>query len=152
MDTINFTRGVPANESYPIDEVIEAATAALRARGVAMLQYGPALGFAPLREWLERTGLPVRAPVRRVVTRRLKQAYPIYNLGYETHFGAMDEWLAGIQGLLTFGRQGLFAHDNTHHALYMAYTAVECFGADGNFNWELWRNFRKVFETHVVED
>jgi DNA-binding transcriptional MocR family regulator len=52
MNIINFTRGVPANESYPIDEVIEAAAAALRARGVAMLQYGPALGFQPLREWL----------------------------------------------------------------------------------------------------
>ncbi len=107
---------------------------------------------ARLREWLEQTGLPVRAPVRHVVTRRLKQAYPIYNMGYETHFAAMDEWLAGIQGLLAFGRQGLFAHDNTHHALYMAYAAVECFGTDGNFDWESWRNFRKVFETHVVED
>jgi protoporphyrinogen oxidase len=105
-----------------------------------------------LCDWLEATGLPVRAPVRRVVTRRLKQAYPIYHVGYEEHFAAMDDWLAGIRGLLTFGRQGLFAHDNTHHALYMAYSAVECFGADGTFNWDSWRNFRKVFETHVVED
>ena len=50
--TINFTRGVPANESFPIDEVIEAARAALSAHGPAMLQYGPAAGFLPLREWL----------------------------------------------------------------------------------------------------
>ena len=105
-----------------------------------------------LREWLARTDLPVRAPVRRVLTRRLKQAYPTYNVGYETHFAAMDEWLEGIQGLLTFGRQGLFAHDNTHHALYMAYAAVKCFGADGTFHWESWHSFRKIFETHVVED
>jgi DNA-binding transcriptional MocR family regulator len=52
METINFTRGVPANESFPIDEMIEAAGGALRTRGAAMLQYGPSLGFAPLREWL----------------------------------------------------------------------------------------------------
>ena len=52
METINFTRGVPANESFPIAEVVEAATAALQTKGVAMLQYGPALGFQPLREWL----------------------------------------------------------------------------------------------------
>lgn len=52
MDTINFTRGVPANESFPIEEVIDAAQAALKGRGVAMLQYGPAAGFQPLREWL----------------------------------------------------------------------------------------------------
>jgi DNA-binding transcriptional MocR family regulator len=50
--TINFTRGVPANESFPIDEVIEASRAALTAHGPAMLQYGPASGFLPLREWL----------------------------------------------------------------------------------------------------
>ena len=52
MDTINFTRGVPANESFPLDEVASAAIAGLAARGPAMLQYGPAAGFGPLREWL----------------------------------------------------------------------------------------------------
>ena len=52
MDIINFTRGVPANESFPIDEVIEAAGAILKTSGAAMLQYGPSLGFQPLREWL----------------------------------------------------------------------------------------------------
>ena len=102
--------------------------------------------------WLEQTGLPVRVPVRRVVTRRLRQAYPVYNVGYESHFTAMDEWLAGIRGLLTFGRQGLFAHDNTHHALYMAYRAAQCLNENGDFDWAQWRKFRKVFETHVVED
>jgi DNA-binding transcriptional MocR family regulator len=52
IETINFTRGVPANESFPLDEVIDAATAALRSNGAAMLQYGPSAGFQPLREWL----------------------------------------------------------------------------------------------------
>src|SRR3954467_262194 len=52
MDTINFTRGVPANESFPLDEVSGAAIEALKARGPAMLQYGPSAGFGPLREWL----------------------------------------------------------------------------------------------------
>src|SRR5688572_22237790 len=49
---INFTRGVPAIESFPIDEVIEASRAILSTQGAAMLQYGPSLGFQPLREWL----------------------------------------------------------------------------------------------------
>jgi len=52
MGVINFTRGVPANESFPMDEVIAAAEAALKTAGVAMMQYGPAPGFQPLREWL----------------------------------------------------------------------------------------------------
>jgi DNA-binding transcriptional MocR family regulator len=50
--TINFTRGVPADESFPLQEVIDAAHAAFSANGVKMLQYGPAPGFQPLREWL----------------------------------------------------------------------------------------------------
>src|SRR6266567_3682228 len=50
--TINFTRGVPANESFPIDEVVDAARAALTTSGPAILQYGPSAGFRPLREWL----------------------------------------------------------------------------------------------------
>jgi 2-aminoadipate transaminase len=52
METINFTRGVPAIESFPIEEVVDAAQAILRSKGAAMMQYGPALGFQPLREWL----------------------------------------------------------------------------------------------------
>lgn len=51
-DVINFTRGVPANESFPVEEVVDAVTGVLRAQGANVLQYGPALGFGPLREWL----------------------------------------------------------------------------------------------------
>jgi len=102
--------------------------------------------------WLAAAGLPVTAPVLRAFTRRLPQAYPIYQVGYEAHFDAVDHWLQEIKGLLTFGRQGLFVHDNTHHALYMAYAAAECFNQDGVFDWSQWHEFRDVFETHVVED
>jgi protoporphyrinogen oxidase len=105
-----------------------------------------------LCQWLGDAGLPVTVPVVRAFTRRLPQAYPIYPVGYETHLDVIDEWLQGIKGLLTFGRQGLFVHDNTHHALYMAYAAAECFKPDGVFDWNRWREFREVFETHVVED
>jgi protoporphyrinogen oxidase len=102
--------------------------------------------------WLAEVGLPVRASVRTVATRRLRFAYPVYDRDYETHFRAMDEWLAGLSGLLTFGRQGLFAHDNTHHAMAMAYAASECFGPGGEFDRQRWSNYRVEFESHVVED
>jgi len=51
-ETINFTRGVPANESYPLDDIKDAADSVLKENGVSIMQYGPALGYAPLREWL----------------------------------------------------------------------------------------------------
>src|ERR1700758_2217327 len=65
METINFTRGVPANESFPIDEVIAAGAAALQSKGAAMLEYGPSLGFQPLREWLAQWQ---QVPVESVLT------------------------------------------------------------------------------------
>ena len=109
------------------------------------------LGKVFLRS-LELCGIPAKAPVLRVESRKLKQAYPMYRRGYEEKFARMDDWLEGMHGLLTFGRQGLFAHDNTHHALFMAYSAVDCFASDGRFDRAKWANYRKVFETHVVED
>lgn len=105
-----------------------------------------------LCDWLGQVGLPVRARVKATLTRRLAHAYPVYDRSYETHFSAMDEWLSGLKGLLTFGRQGLFAHDNTHHAMAMAYAASDCLQPDGTFDWDLWGDHRRVFETHVVED
>ena len=103
-------------------------------------------------QWLADMGLPVTAPVVRTETRRLKFAYPVYSRGYEDHFNTLDSWIGGLDGLLNFGRQGLFAHDNTHHALAMAIGAVDCLGPQGNFDSSLWAEKRHEFESHVVED
>jgi protoporphyrinogen oxidase len=102
--------------------------------------------------WMRQAGLPTPARVARTVTRRLRQAYPVYHQGYEELFSKMDRWLGELEGMLTFGRQGLFAHDNTHHTLAMAYAAVSCLSADGKFDHTRWAEHRKEFESHVVED
>ncbi len=62
---INFTRGVPAPESFPVADMAEAARVAVEKHGGVLLQYGPALGFAPLREWLAEWR---RVPVSHVLT------------------------------------------------------------------------------------
>jgi hypothetical protein len=71
--------------------------------------------------------------------------------GYEKSFDLLTSWVGRLPNLLTFGRQGLFAHDNTHHALAMAYGAANCL-EDGRFNAERWQDYLDVFATHVVED
>ncbi len=101
---------------------------------------------------LERCGLPIMFPVSRVVTKRLPFAYPIYLEGYEEPFRIQDEWAESLDRVLTFGRQGLFAHDNTHHALAMAFGAVDCLQSDGVFDKEKWSSYRQEFAKHVVED
>jgi protoporphyrinogen oxidase len=105
-----------------------------------------------LQGTLARIGLPLKANVEQVVTRRLSQAYPIYERGYEARFDTIDRWLGTLPGVLTLGRQGLFAHDNTHHTLAMAYAAVSCLDGRGEFDRAKWAGYREVFETHVVED
>ena len=102
-------------------------------------------------EDLARAGLPLSRPPASVTVKRLRHAYPIYLTGYEGPFGVLDAWSESMPGLLTYGRQGLFAHDNTHHALAMAYAAAECLDGD-RFDDARWRRYREVFATHVVED
>jgi protoporphyrinogen oxidase len=107
---------------------------------------------ALVREALGSAGLPVRVPVRQVAARRLPQAYPLYTQDYRPHFERIDGWVRTVDGLVTFGRQGLFAHDNTHHALAMAYAAAACVGDDGAFDQRAWSVHREAFQHHVVED
>jgi protoporphyrinogen oxidase len=109
-----------------------------------------ALG-ARVADDLARAGIPLPAPPLEVHTRKLRHAYPIYQHGYEVHFETLDRWAQSVPNLLSYGRQGLFAHDNTHHALFMAYAAVDCL-QDGNFDSARWEKYREVFATHVVED
>lgn len=101
---------------------------------------------------LSDQGIPIKGKITQVLTRRLPQAYPIYELGFEAHFDCMDDWLDGFENIVTFGRQGLFAHDNTHHALAMAYAAVNCLSDNGDFDWQAWSKARLEFQKHVVED
>jgi protoporphyrinogen oxidase len=101
---------------------------------------------------LDRAGLPLRAPCAAVATRRLAQAYPIYTLDYRAHFDALDRWLHSLDGLLSLGRQGLFAHDNTHHTLAMAYAACSAIDDHGRVDRDRWALCRRSFESFVVED
>jgi len=105
-----------------------------------------------VKDSLAAAGLPVRAPLGQVAVRRLPHAYPIYTRDYREHFDRLDRWVSGIEGLITFGRQGLFVHDNTHHTLAMAYALSECLDDKGRLDRARWESRRREFERHVVED
>jgi hypothetical protein len=105
-----------------------------------------------VRSALEAAELPIHCKILSAASRRLPHAYPIYTRGYREHFERIEEWLAETAGLVSFGRQGLFAHDNTHHALAMAYALDDCLREDGSFDGERWKQYKTRFEEHVVED
>ncbi|MHA6793746.1 protoporphyrinogen/coproporphyrinogen oxidase [Pseudonocardia bannensis] len=101
---------------------------------------------------LVRAGLPPVRPAA-VVTRRLRHVYPVYETGFGARLAGLDAWASSLPGMTTFGRLGLFAHDNTHHAFVMAYDAVDALtGPSSGFDEQAWATARKRFATHVVED
>jgi protoporphyrinogen oxidase len=100
---------------------------------------------------IARSGLPPIEPVA-VVTRRVERAYPVYRVGFAEHFARVDGWTRALPNVVSFGRQGLFAHDNTHHAFTMAWDAAAAFRDDGSFDARAWSDARDRFRDHVVED
>jgi len=93
-------------------------------------------------------------PVKRseVVLRRLERVYPVYETGFEQDLKAIDTWVSSLPSVTSFGRLGLFAHDNTHHALIMARDAVAALGDDGVMDDTAWTAARQRFTDHVVDD
>jgi protoporphyrinogen oxidase len=100
---------------------------------------------------LRCAGLP-GATVTQVATRRLPSAYPIYDLGFEERLTRVDAWIQTLPNISTYGRQGLFVHDNSHHALAMAWAAADALGPDGTIDSTSWTAARGRFAQHVVED
>lgn len=106
---------------------------------------------AIVRHALTRSALPDVAPLD-VVVRRLPSAYPIYDLDFADRFQRIDTWLRGLSDVTTYGRQGLFVHDNSHHALAMAWAAADALRRDGSVDARAWAVARERFTAHVVED
>jgi protoporphyrinogen oxidase len=100
---------------------------------------------------LARAGLPPIRPAA-VVTRRLRHVYPVYDMGFRARLDGLDAWAGALPRITTFGRLGLFAHDNTHHAMVMAYDAVDALGTGGTVDRTAWSAARARFDGHVVED
>lgn len=104
------------------------------------------------RRDLEQAGLGPLPPVASVHVERIPYAYPLYTEGYRRAFDALDAWAADVEGLVTFGRQGLFVHDNTHHTMAMGYALADCLRPSGALDRGAWAAARKSFEANVVED
>jgi protoporphyrinogen oxidase len=98
-----------------------------------------------VEEAAARTDLPDIA-VTQVQVHRSATYYPTYTLGYDRDLHGLDSWLRGIPSVTSFGRFGLFFHDNTHHALLLAREAVNAFGSEGAFDHLQWERGRDRVE------
>ena len=100
---------------------------------------------------LAEQGLPA-VKLLETQTRRIPKVYPIYGLDYKNKFENLIDWTTSQKQLTIFGRQGLFAPDNLHHALAMGDAAAKALGSDCSFNGDSWKASLEAFQTHVVED
>jgi protoporphyrinogen oxidase len=84
--------------------------------------------------------------------RRIPHCYPVYTGTYRDDQAVIEEWVDGQDRLLAFGRQALFATDNTHHVLEMGWDAAATVGADGTIDRQRWAPARERYRANVVED
>lgn len=99
---------------------------------------------------IARTPLPLPRPLE-IWTVRLEDAYPLYRKGFESSRRLVEEWVAGAGAVVPIGRQGLFAHDNMHHAVETGLAAADCVSPEG-FVRESWERHRQSFRSHCVSD
>ncbi|MGQ0624269.1 MAG: FAD-dependent oxidoreductase [Sporichthyaceae bacterium] len=116
--------------------------------GDAMFTAAPGDLAAIVTDALARTGLPP-LNLLDVVVHRLRSVYPIYARGYAEPLATLDTWALDLPHLTSFGRLGLFVHDNTHHALAMAQAAVSALGP-GGIDPVAWSAARARFPHHCV--
>jgi protoporphyrinogen oxidase len=100
---------------------------------------------------LAAAGLPP-IPLVGAEVRRVPRLYPVYTHGYERDLALVEAWVDELRGVLTFGRQGLFVADNTHHVLAMAHDLAACVDERGAVDRRRWADARERFRGFVVED
>lgn len=74
---------------------------------------------------LEAAGLTDRSRVEGYWTERASTTYPIYLKDFDVNLVKTKKHLAGIENLITCGRQGLFTYVNMDHAMMMGFEAAE---------------------------
>jgi len=101
-------------------------------------------------EYLRRIGLADCSATAGLVV-RLREGYPVYRVGYRSHFNSIISALKTIPNLITAGRQGLFRHNNMDQAIQMGLIAGEQIVRSPNGSTE-WYDGLSRFEGYRIVD
>jgi protoporphyrinogen oxidase len=66
---------------------------------------------------LARIGVITRARFIDAFVTRSREAYPVMEIGYDTHVQTIKDWLSRFDNLLPIGRAGMFKYNNQDHAM-----------------------------------
>lgn len=100
---------------------------------------------------LRKTDLPI-PEMRNFTVRRKKNIYPVYDLNFSSSLDIIELHLRTFKRIISLGRQGLFVHDNTHHAIRMGIAAADCLSPDTGWDSKKWALYGEMFDSHVVVD
>lgn len=83
-------------------------------------------------------------------TVRLRNKYPLYEVGFQRHLDAVSNYLEEFENFLTIGRQGLFNYNNMDHCLDMGFLAAKHILE--NRTRADWQETKKKFGTYQIVD
>jgi protoporphyrinogen oxidase len=78
------------------------------------------------------TGLFQESEVETTHVERISEAYPLYEMGYERPLAVLETHLRRFENLISFGRQGLFHHNNMDHTIFSGLCAARCWAEEQN--------------------
>ena len=70
-------------------------------------------------------GLIEKGEILGCKVRRIVYAYPVYDLEYEQHLAPLGEYVDGLRGIITTGRQGNFRYNNMDQSIEMGRSVAE---------------------------
>jgi protoporphyrinogen oxidase len=74
--------------------------------------------------FIEAAGLFNKADVRDIYHFKLKNVYPVYDVGYREHAERVKEYLDSFSNMYAIGRPGRFRYNNQDHSLEMGILAA----------------------------
>ena len=84
-----------------------------------------------------RLGLIEREQVQGSFVVRSDKAYPLMEIGHQTHVATIKAWLDHFENLLPIGRSGMFKYNNQDHAMATGLLAART--AIGLKRFDPWR-------------
>jgi protoporphyrinogen oxidase len=93
-------------------------------RGDELWRLGEQEAVALATAELDRIGLLDPASVTGGIKIHVPRAYPMYDAGYREAVATLRTYLAGLENLQTFGRNGLHRYNNQDHSMWTAILAT----------------------------
>jgi len=101
---------------------------------------------------LGKTGLVRQEEILGTTVRRITHAYPVYTTSYRDRLQDVFAFLRNSPALLSFGRQGLFHHNNMDHSIYEGILAAECMMEHGSEAPRFWYAASEQFRRLRIVD